>query len=57
MLRNAYDLYVPLARTKQTKRLPYFEWARLWNELPDLKLTPDPTFFRFHMKQYFLSNN
>jgi hypothetical protein len=55
MLRNAYDLYVPLARTDQIKRLPYFEWARLWNELPDFKLTPSPTLFKFNLKQHFLN--
>jgi hypothetical protein len=54
MLRNANDLYIPLARTEQTKRLPYFAIARLWNELPDIKLTPEPSFFRYLIKQHFL---
>jgi hypothetical protein len=56
-LRNAYDLYVPLARTEQVKRLPYFELARLWNDLPDIKLIPNPILFRSQIKQYFLINN
>jgi hypothetical protein len=54
LLRNANDLYVPMARTEQTKRLPYFELARLWNELPDIKITPEPSFFRYLIKQHLL---
>jgi hypothetical protein len=57
MLRNAEDLYIPLARSDQASKLPYFAWARLWNELPPLKLTPVPTIFRPMIKNHFLTHD
>jgi hypothetical protein len=57
MLRNAEDLYIPLARSDQASKLPYFAWARLWNELPPLKLTPVPTIFRPMIKDHFLTHD
>jgi hypothetical protein len=56
-LRNAEDLYIPLARTDQTKRLPYFAWAKLWNDLPPLKLTQQPITFKSLLTQYLLTPN
>jgi hypothetical protein len=57
MLRNADDLYVPLARTEQMKKLPFFHWAKLWNELPPLKLTLQPPTFKSLLAQHLLNNN
>ena len=58
-LRNANDLYVPLARTEHVKRLTYFSLPTTWNNLPDDKLNPNQTTFRIAFKYYLheLSNN
>jgi Reverse transcriptase (RNA-dependent DNA polymerase) len=53
LLRNANDLYVPRARTEHTKKLPYFALSKLWNDLPDLKLTPNPITFKILIKEHF----
>jgi hypothetical protein len=53
LLRNANDLYVPRARTDHTKKLPYFALSNLWNDLPDLKLTPNPVTFKILIKEHF----
>ena len=54
-LRNANDLYIPLARTEQVKRLPYFHLPKIWNELYEQKYTPNPTTFKIAIKEYYLS--
>ena len=54
-LRNADDLYVPLARTEHVKRLPYFQLPKMWNELYEQKYTPNPTTFKIAIKEYFIS--
>jgi hypothetical protein len=36
-LRNANDIYVPAASSDQVKKLPLFKFAKLWNDLPDIK--------------------
>ena len=51
-LRDAHSLYVPFARTDHVKRLPYFSFPKLWNELPDFKLTSNPTTFKIALKYY-----
>ena len=56
-LRNADDLYIPLARTEHVKRMPYFALPKMWNELQVQKFTPNPTTFKIAIKDYFLSLN
>ena len=58
-LRNASDLYVPMARTEHVKRLTYFSLPAIWNNLPDDKLNPNQTTFRIAYKYYLheLANN
>ena len=51
-LRDAHSLYVPFARTDHVKRLPYFSFPKLWNELPDFKLTSNPTTFKIALKYH-----
>jgi hypothetical protein len=53
-LRNGDDLYIPLARSEQSSKLPIFALPRLWNELPPFKLTPELSIFRPLLKEYFL---
>lgn len=52
-LRNADDLFIPLARTDQIKRLPLFALPRLWNDFYEQKFTPNPTTFKIAIKSYF----
>ena len=49
-LRDAHLLYVPYARTDHVKKLPFFAFPKMWNELPDFKLTPNPTTFKIALK-------
>ena len=49
-LRDAHQLYVPFARTDHVKRLPFFSFPKLWNDLPDLKLTRNPITFKIALK-------
>ena len=49
-LRDAHLLYVPFARTDHVKRLPYFALPKLWNELPDCKLSSNPITFKIGLK-------
>ena len=49
-LRDAHLLYVPFARTEHVKRLPYFAFPKLWNEMPDFKLTSNPVTFKIALK-------
>ena len=54
-LRNGDDLYIPLARTDQVKKLPFFALPQMWNELHVQKHTPNPTTFKIAIKNHFLS--
>ena len=38
------------ARTDHVKRLPYFAFPKLWNELPDCKLSSNPITFKIGLK-------
>ena len=54
-LRNAHHLYIPFARTDQVKRLSFFSLPKLWNELPDCKLTPNPITFKIALKWHLFN--
>jgi hypothetical protein len=54
-LRNANDLYIPLAKSEQVKKLTYFALAKNWNNLPIEKQYANPTTFRIFLKEH-LSN-
>ena len=54
-LRDAHQLYLPLARTDHVKRLPYFSYPKTWNDLPDLKLSSNPTTFKISLKSHLHS--
>ena len=51
-LRDAHLLYIPFARTDRVKRLPFFSLPKLWNDLPDFKLSRNPTTFMIALKEY-----
>ena len=51
-LRNAYDIYVPVARTDQVKRLSYFDLPATWNSLSDNRMTVNQTTFRIELKTH-----
>jgi hypothetical protein len=51
-LRNAHELYVPLAITEQVKKLTFVTLAKNWNSLPYDKLNPNPTTFKIALKEY-----
>jgi hypothetical protein len=55
-LRNAEDLYVPLAINKQLRKLPFFTFPKMWNDLNVMKLTPNPTTFKIFLKDLLLSD-
>ena len=52
LLRNGNDLYTPLARTDQVKKLPFFLFPKTWNELPEFKLIPSKTSFKTALKSF-----
>ena len=54
-LRNADELYIPLARTEQVRRLPYIALPTMWNDLYVQKYTPNPLTFKIAIKDYFLN--
>ena len=54
-LRNADDLYIPLARTDHVKKMPSFALPKMWNQLHDQKFTPNPITFKIAIKDYFLN--
>ena len=49
-LRDAHQLYIPFARTDHVKRLPFFSFPKIWNDLPDCKLASNPTTFKIALK-------
>jgi hypothetical protein len=51
-LRNAHDLYLPLAITDQVKKLTFFALAKNWNSLPYDKLNPNPVTFKTSLREY-----
>jgi hypothetical protein len=51
-LRNADDLYVPLARSDQAKKLPFIAFANLWNSLPYDKYHANPVTFRIALNNH-----
>jgi hypothetical protein len=51
-LRNAQDLYIPLATTDQVKKLTFFQLAKNWNSLPYDRLNPNPKTFKIAIKEY-----
>ena len=53
-LRNGQDLYIELAKTEQTKRLPYFALPKIWNEMHVQKYTTNPITFKIAIKSHFL---
>jgi len=55
VLRNADDLYIPLARTEHVKKLPFFALPKLWNELYEQKYTRNPITFKIAIKSHFLN--
>ena len=54
-LRNGDNLHIPLARTDQVKRLPYFALPLMWNDLHVQKYTPHPITFKIAIKTHFLN--
>ena len=56
-LRNADDLYIPLARSDQVKCLTYFALPKMWNELYEQKYTPNPYTFKRAIKDHYLGLN
>jgi len=53
-LRNANDFYIPMALTEQVKKLTFFHLPKLWNDLPDFKLTANKTTFKFALREHLL---
>jgi hypothetical protein len=51
-LRNANDLYLPVAKTEQVKKLTYFALAKNWNNLPLEKQYANPTTFKIFLKEH-----
>jgi hypothetical protein len=51
-LRNANDIYVPAASSDQVKKLPLFKFAKLWNDLPDIKHHANSTLFKNLLKEH-----
>jgi hypothetical protein len=51
-LRNANDLYIPAATSDQVQKLPFFKFAKNWNELNDNKLHANPALFKNLLKEH-----
>ena len=51
-LWDAHLLYIPFARTDHVKRLPFFSLPKLWNDLPDFKLSRNHITFKIALKEY-----
>ena len=45
----------PALTNDHVKRMPYFSFPRIWNELPDLKLTNNATTFKIALKYHLHS--
>jgi alpha-N-acetylglucosamine transferase len=52
-LRNA-DLFIPFAINEQLKRLSYFVFPKIWNDLNVMKYTPNPVTFKLFIKNELL---
>ena len=55
VLRDAHLLYVPFACTDQVKKLPFFSFPKIWNALPDSKLSNNPTTFKIALKWHLFN--
>jgi hypothetical protein len=55
-LRNSVNLYTPPARTAHVEKMPYFALPKMWNNLTDQKLTPNPTTFKIEIKKIFMNS-
>jgi hypothetical protein len=55
-LRNAQDLYIPIAISEQVKRLPLFSFAKMWNTLSENKFHQNPALFKNLLKEEIWSN-
>ena len=51
-LRNEHDIYIPFARTDHVKKLPLYSLPRTWNDLPDDRMTNNPTTFKIALKDH-----
>ena len=49
-LRNQNELILPFPRFEGFKRFPLYDFAKNWNELGPMKLTPNPTTFTVWLK-------
>jgi hypothetical protein len=59
-LRNAQDLYIPIAVSEQVKRLPLFSFAKAWNNLSENRYHQNPALFKNLLKEEIwsgLNNN
>jgi hypothetical protein len=54
-LRNADDLYIPPHKLATLKRLPYFNFPRIWNSENQSKLNPVQHLYLKHLKAALLS--
>jgi hypothetical protein len=52
ILRDADELYIPLANSDQTKKLPFFALAANWNRLPYDNFHANPTTFRIALNNH-----
>jgi Reverse transcriptase (RNA-dependent DNA polymerase) len=52
ILRDADELYIPIANSDQTKKLPFFALAVNWNRLPYDKFHANPTTFRIALNNH-----
>ena len=43
-----------MALTEQVKKLTFFHLPKLWNDLPDFKLTANKTTFKFALREHLL---
>jgi hypothetical protein len=54
-LRDAQEIYIPLAINDQIKRLPFFAFAKNWNALPYDKYHANPTTFKIALTNHIWS--
>jgi hypothetical protein len=55
-LRNDNDYHIPFCRTDYLRRFPFFNFPRIWNELPmETKILVPKNQFLGKVKQFFLN--
>ena len=54
-LRNADSLYIPAHHFASVKRLPIFNFPRIWNEAAEIKNNPSIFVFQKHIKSAMLN--